>query len=573
MRSSLQQQNVWQSLYNYFATFKKIPEVRMPSKLQIGIFLIVLLFALGISLKNYHSIQIGITGDDATYVVLARSIAWHDSYGLINGPGAPQPTRFPFGFPLLLSPIAEFFPEAPEMMKFVSLIATLCNMSLLFWGWSLLSRKQSYWWSLFIISMYGFSQATIEQSRQVMSEPVFTSFVFFSLILAQYCFTHRKRRMLVGCLLMLGNLMFFTFSIRIIGITLCFSIVLGIGLLSLKSAIKLLFMLLLGTLLFMSIIVFFTPIPLSSLLPYEYFSQFNNPHSYGQEHIEAPLYIRLFSSFWEYMTHHLRISVVTIGGGAGELNFGKRFGIANLPAISSFTIAVVILVGFISSLLRSKLSLSVYLFILSYFGAILLWPWREARFLYPIQPFLCYSFLQGIYWISQKIVVKTRSVKPALSLYGSRGAVIVVSAAILIVAFYRGIIDTGNSFAYMPRDFRAETQWLKANSPSDALIMAMNPISIHLYSQRHTINYSYTLTMETLQQTLAQHSVDYILVAPKKEWRTDGVLTYDDYTQETLLPLVKELESNRYLALVHQDQERLVQVYQVNKSIGEFTMK
>jgi hypothetical protein len=99
-----------------------------PSKLQIGILIILIFTCIALSLKNYDQFQIGVWMDDAHYAVLAKSIIFSDTYGIINSPGHPLPTRYPFGFPLLLSSIVWLFPTTPELLNLISLLATLINI-------------------------------------------------------------------------------------------------------------------------------------------------------------------------------------------------------------------------------------------------------------------------------------------------------------------------------------------------------------------------------------------------------------------------------------------------------------
>jgi hypothetical protein len=64
--------------------------------------------ALGVflSLRDYQSYQVGFYQDDASYAVLTESLVRGPAYGYINEPGYPGPTRYPFGFPLILAPVA-----------------------------------------------------------------------------------------------------------------------------------------------------------------------------------------------------------------------------------------------------------------------------------------------------------------------------------------------------------------------------------------------------------------------------------------------------------------------------------
>ena len=77
---------------------------------------------------------------------------------------------------------------------------------------------------------------------------------------------------------------------------------------------------------------------------------------------------------------------------------------------------------------------------------------------------------------------------------------------------------------------------------------------------------TYVLTKTAFAQELHTERVKYILVAPQKEWRTDGRLAHDAYTLRTLLPILRDLEATGQVKLVHQSTQDLVAVYRINEN-------
>ena len=446
------------------------------------------------------------------------------------------------------------------MMKFASLLATLLIISLLFWGWPYLSQNKSYWWGLIIVALYSSSPIVIGHTRMVMSEPAFTTFALGSLILTERCLRNSCKN--TAHILLLGFMTIFTFFIRTIGITLCVAVIIRILLaFPFSHAIKTLGYLLLGGMVFVIIVFVLTPIAIHDLLPFEYADQFENPQSWDQIQVETALIPRIYTGFLAYTKQHLREVVLPIGGGNQELEFGKRMGITDLPLLTGLVFGSLILLGSFSFLLKQGLSPSVYIFEILYFSAILLWPWRSARFLYPILPFLLYNLLWGVSIIGnqfRRIKILPKRISPITSETG----VAVFFLVILFISIYKGVTDNNNSLQYT-RDLRVGTTWLKENSSSEALIMAQEPESIFLYSQRKTIDYIYASTVPELERKIHQQGIDYILVAPKLEWNTDGSLEYDVYTRNIFLPHIDELVSRGYLRLVYQSDEDMVQAFQV----------
>ncbi len=157
--------------------------LKRPSHTLILIWSAALLASLGLMLYNLPKFQVGAHYDDAAYITLARSFLHDDGYGLINFPGDPRMANYPFGYPLLLSILATLFPGELVVYKTISVLATLANASLIFWGWRLLSRKLSYHWGLGVSLLYLFSPVTIDLSGRVMAEPIFLTFYLLAMLI------------------------------------------------------------------------------------------------------------------------------------------------------------------------------------------------------------------------------------------------------------------------------------------------------------------------------------------------------------------------------------------------------
>jgi hypothetical protein len=550
-----------QQIRRYISLNQRI-EIDPPSKLQIGLWGLLLIVTLGLSLKDYGSFQLGTYTDDSSYAVLAKSLVLSDEYGLINVPGRALPTRYPFGFPLLLAPFAQLYPKTPDMLKIVSLVTTLLNASLLFWGWPFLSQSKSYWWGLAIAMLSTLSPQVIGQTRMVMSEPAFTTFALVALILAEQCVTGYKRPWLRS--LLLGVVLAMALFIRTIGVALWIAIPSRLLMQSGGRALRHLSGIVIGVIGFTILVTVLTPVAPRDLLPTKYINQFEDPQSWGQDEVERALVPRLFSAVKVYAQKHLREAVIPIGSGSGEIAFGERFGVPDLPLVLGLMISGLILLGSLSFLIGKGLLPTVFLFEILYLGGLLLWPWRLARLLYPIQPFLFYQLLWGIKLITSQLD-KIRIVFKNSLLFSDLGVILWVTV-LLAISVYKNTL-TEDSHQHV-RDFGVGTTWLRENTDPDALIMAQQPQSIYLYSERKTIDYSPVTTSFELEQTIRTWGIKYILVAPKLEWRQDGSLRYDDYTAQILLPLLEDLVSNGRLKLVYQAEEDMVQIYQVLRTVS-----
>lgn len=331
-------------MIKYFKTIGNKDSPNFPSPLQWGFYSILIVVALLLAVKNYNSFQLGIYMDDASYAILAQSLVSSDEYGLINAPGKPQPTRYPFGFPLLLSPFPRFFPDHPDLMKLVSLFATLLNALLLFLGWPHLSQSKSYWWGLIVAALYVTSPLVVSHTRMVMSEPAFTTFVLMALILTE---KQMSRDSTSTQAFLLGMIAAFALFTQSVGVVLWIAIVIrGLLTLSMNKMLKWLGSLFAGGMAFVLLVIISTPVDFVDLVPSEYVDQFQTPQSWEQTQIETPLVPRFVSACIEYTKQHVREAIVPLGGGEREQKFGERLGIHDFPSLIGLVVSVLVLLGF-----------------------------------------------------------------------------------------------------------------------------------------------------------------------------------------------------------------------------------
>ncbi len=534
-------------------------EAASPSRAQsLGIALLICLCAL-ISLRNYDSFQVGVYIDDAEYVILARSIVQEDSYGLHYAGETPLATRYPFGFPLLLSPLAALFPRQPHLMRYVSLFATGANAALLFWGWPYLSQSRSYGWALMVAALYALSPLVIRHSRMVMSEPLFTTLVLMGLVLTEWNLQRGVQRN--GPPLFLGVTLTLAAFTRTIGLVVMVAVLVRVTLSTLAPRVKLAFLarVALGGAALLILVLALTPVSVHDLIPAEHAGALVRAAGPKQAVTGPSRVTRLARSFRTYVTEHLRNATSPIGGGISEAALGHRLGIPNLPLISGIAFGALIVIGHGTMLARHGLAPTAALYHSFYLVAILLWPWPLVRFLYPVHPFLVYTFLLGIGAVAMAFGRAARLSKEASAL-ASRRAVVAVAGLLLISALVVGATDIESSLVHT-RDLRVGATWIRDHAAPDAIIMARHPQALYLYTERATIDYPAIGTATELSEAMALFDVSYLLVAPRLMWQEDGALVYDILTQESILPAVDALHAAGYLELVYESAEDRVQVY------------
>ena len=525
---------------------------RPPTRYQVYLWALLIGLVVILAVKNWNAYQVGAYWDDGSYVVLAKSILSSSSYGHMSNPGAPLPTRYPFGFPLLLAPLAKL-PNPFQAMKTMSLVATLFNVGLLFWGWSYLSREASHWWSLAIIAISALSPMVIGQTGMVMSEPVFTTFMLLSLIVAERLVSDPGSR---PDQVLLGVFLAYAMQVRTVGIFLIVAALLSIIIRLRWKSIRPIGVGLVSGILLVVGILGLTNISVQDLWPRTYLNQGIEPGNWGQK-APGQLVPRLIEGSGAYIRSHIREVILPIGGGDSEREF---LGIPDLPGMIGVVVTSIVLVGLVTSTLHGEgLLLSMLLFEILYMPVMLLWPWRGARFLYALQPFMVYQFLLGVLLLISRCLafLKLRGVSQKLPQLLTSGVVIVLTVAGVVKSFHleESRLHLG--------DLQIGTVWLRANSEPADIVLARNPDNIFLYSDRRTLDYPRVKTQAQLREFLSIHGVDYILIAPKLQWSSDGQLAYDDYTAQYFLPLLTSLQEDRSLVSVFKSEPDLVEVFQV----------
>lgn len=545
-------------LWGFFRSefHKRTRRPQPPGRIQIALWIVLLSFSFLLSTVDFDSFQLGAYEDDSIYAVLAHSLIHSNHYGLTNMPCEPDPTRYPFGYPLLLTPFVLLFPDQPDAMKIPSLLATLLNITLLFWGWRWFSCSTSHWWGLAITALYAFSPLTIGHTRMVMSEPIFTTFCLSALLLAEWATASElnpRNRLLF--IMLTSITLFFAVFIRTIGLVLLISVFTYLLAASKLKLWKQLAMVLGGVASLVLTVIALTPIEYNDLVPSEYMNQFTSPSVWDQNAIEEPLIPRFISSSTEYLKFFIRQTVVPVGTGQSELRFAQQIGLPYFPVFFGFLISGIVGLGLVTWFLREGISSPLF-FALFYFGAVVLWPWRDSRFLYPIQPQLFLGLLLGMATIlltTDRLFFR-RQFLPSLA----NIAIAVLVLVLLVLSVYK-TLNIDDSRLHVG-NLEARSAWLKSNIPPTAVVMTEQPQTDFLYARRKTVPYRGLESAAELRNYLDRNNVDFILVAPKLIWQSQYVPVYSNETM-SLLSLLQEFPSAA--EIVYESQE--VKIFRVDR--------
>jgi hypothetical protein len=108
-------------------------ETQIPNQSREMQWLLVILFvALLMYIVTFNNFIVGLWQDDATYIILAKSLISGQGYRMINQVGKPLGKHYPIGYPLLLAPFVGLFPNSFAPLKILSLVCMLASSILLY---------------------------------------------------------------------------------------------------------------------------------------------------------------------------------------------------------------------------------------------------------------------------------------------------------------------------------------------------------------------------------------------------------------------------------------------------------
>lgn len=138
-----------------------------------------------------------------------------------------------------------------------------------------------------------------------------------------------------------------------------------------------------------------------------------------------------------------------------------------------------------------------------------LWPWHNARFLFPLLPFMALYLFLGIEGVSRRLQ-KVAGVRPTRLLQGI-GALLVLSYFLNI---QKDVRHEARDLGRTPEDrgFYAACAWLKRNAPPGSLIMSRAAYTLFLYTGHPTapISPDKDPRSQELHSMLPQH-VQYLV--------------------------------------------------------------
>jgi hypothetical protein len=473
---------------------------RLTRGVTLGFYVLLAATALLI-VADWDSFQLGAYQDDAAYAVLARSIADGGPYGLIHAPGTPLATRFPCGYPLLLAPLVAWRPDDLDLLRLPSLLATLAALATIFLGWRAFSTRLSRGWALAVVALCGLSPQWIEHGRMVMSEASFTALALGALVLAESVRRSGERR---GSAMVLGALLAAVPLVRTIGVTLVPAILgnlwtarrrLTLSLTAAGCAVTAI----MG-------VVLLTPLAPLDLLPLEYTDQMIDAGAWGHGASNERLAPRVLGGAWDYARQHVASVLVPLGAGGWVARAAGAVGLPWLDDVLRLAVSLLVGVGLWRWWRLDGLR-AVWLWGVVYLLALLFWPWRGERFLYPVQPHLALALLLGVQGAALAF--------PRLRRHATL-AVLVLAVSVALLGGIRSlrIEETRVQLG----DLRLRTAWIARHSSPDAIVLSEYPATDYLYGRRHTL--PWPADPDSLfEAEAANPNGTLLLIGPELRWQ------------------------------------------------------
>lgn len=419
--------------------------------------------AVGIAILDRH--LVGVFHDDATYVILAKSLATGEGYRYLNIPGTPVANHFPPGYPALLAIAWRIVPDFPANVVVFKLINVVC-LALTAVLVARLVRDRiaaDGHWAVASGAITAVSVPLLVLVTMVLSEPLFLVLLLAALVLAE--------RLVSGTVslhwaLVVGIMVAATTLVRAHGIVLLPAI--GIAL-ALRGRWREAGVVVAGAALL--------------LVPWQVWSSTN------ASELPAPLAGNYGSyvSWWVRGYREMGASMIPetvsrtvpeAGAMMAALFSPVRGAIAH--AITKLALVVVLLVGAVA--LRRTMPVTL-LFLAGYAAIVVVWPFAPSRFVWGVWPLLV-------------VVVVGSACATTVGLRAGRALPRLAAAAALLwiitgFAAYEWRAIRGAWWSSIPRAGSARiasaVNWTRDNTATSDLLAADDEGAIYLYTGRQAV--------------------------------------------------------------------------------------
>jgi 4-amino-4-deoxy-L-arabinose transferase-like glycosyltransferase len=477
------------------------------------------------------------TWDSATYIMLGKSLITGRGFKYMDIPH----TKYPFMFPLMLSPIIGLFGRNFLLMRLLIVLMALGSIGLTFW---LFRRDLDTWLGLGITIMTAASYPLMNECTRILSDIPYMFLSLLSLIfIGRYA---RDEKWLSKSGYICAALILASFFTRYIGLALFAGGVIYLlldskGLMRLRSKkialISAIFLIPASLWMMRGVIqrrINPPPSGLREFLSYEkelVVASAGDPHSrtLGLESFISR--VRRNNQYYQDLT--------------ADIVSGKNINSRRRAQIISITL----LCGFIYCLIRWRGIFEYYVFF--YVLTYILWTSLQGtRFLVPIIPFILYYLVRALWLIpdSLSFLIKrlvagegrTRGSPLRASIWGGCQVwvgrfTLAALAALLIYCNWSSDVNTIRKEHRKPyytgstANFLKAIGWIKENTSPDAMIVSDRAPWVHMLSDRKALTFPWVGNTREVMASIRRNSANYVIVSP-----------VGGYALKFLLPVLNE---------------------------------
>jgi 4-amino-4-deoxy-L-arabinose transferase-like glycosyltransferase len=423
-------------------------------------------------------------GDNAEFVILARSLVAGKGFSYINHPEDRAATKYPPGFPLILAAWMALFGESFYSLKLALVLFYIITVIVTF----LLGRKLVGENPAIVAALMTASSTTfIRYSHTVLSEMPYTLFSLLALYTVIYAEGGKRNLILVA------GLCVWTYLLRAVGGTL--------------AAAAAVFYFMTSRRKYAVIVICAVAVAAAAWALRNYAAA-----GEGSRYLEVMLKVDPYSP----AKGDIGFAGLAVRMGKNLLGYaGEMIAYTVLPSYhvhvagrdpslvrDIISVAVVGLAALGGYRLRKKARL-INVYLLLYMLAYLVWPeiWMSDRFMVPIAPIVAIYIVGGVYAVFEFF-------------QAGRKAALAACIALTITNAYALSLYAVRERGYTPlwANYIQCAIWSCYNTEPDALFVCRKPFFFNIFSDRKTISYPFTQDHEEMRRYLRKWDADYVVV-------------------------------------------------------------
>lgn len=163
------------------------------------------------------------------------------------------------------------------------------------------------------------------------------------------------------------------------------------------------------------------------------------------------------------------------------------------------------------------------LYILSFALMLFAWPWRADRFMLPIYPLALHYVVEGSIWVGRRLGGAAASWRERrLSQGAARAVVAILLIALALPSLWQAGVAGAENLRYLTgksppsghtpdwQSYFAACRWLQANTPPDSVVMSRKSTLTTIYSSRPSVLIP-LIAPEEYPRFVEENGVDYVI--------------------------------------------------------------